>query len=148
MPFGLKNAPVTFQRMMDKILKEHIGEFVTVYLDDIIIYSENFNKHIEHIKKVLEKLEENNLIVKLKKCNFGNRKIEYLGHEIGKNRIKPNEHKIKRIRDMKRPKNAKGIRSFVMLCSYYRRFIKDFSKIAKPMMKLVKKNIPFEWKDE
>ncbi|CAB4403215.1 unnamed protein product [Rhizophagus irregularis] len=88
MPFGLKNAPGTFQRLMDEILKEYIGEFVIVYLDDIMIYSKNFEEHMEHIDKVLNKLRENNLIVKLKKCKFGERNIEFLGHIVGRDGLK------------------------------------------------------------
>jgi hypothetical protein len=84
MPFELTNAPATFQRMMDKTLKEYIGEFVTVYLDDIMIYSKSFEEHIEHIEKVLMKLKEINAVIKLKKCEFGKRNIEFLGHIVGK----------------------------------------------------------------
>jgi hypothetical protein len=84
MPFGLTNAPATFQRMMDKTLKEYIGEFVTVYLDDIMIYLKSFRKHMEHIEKVLKKLKEIDAIIKLKKYEFGKRNIEFLGHIVGK----------------------------------------------------------------
>src|SRR6201999_2667489 len=84
MPFGLKNAPGTFQRLMDEILEEYIREFVTVYLDDIMIYSKDFEEHLEHVNKVLNKLRESNMIAKLKKCQFGLRNINFLGHIVGK----------------------------------------------------------------
>jgi hypothetical protein len=84
MPFGLTNALATFQRIMDKTLKKYIDEFVTVYLNDIMIYSKSFKEHIEHIEKVLIKLEEINAIIKLKKCEFGKKNIEFLGHIVGK----------------------------------------------------------------
>ncbi|GBC41210.2 enzymatic polyprotein, putative [Rhizophagus irregularis DAOM 181602=DAOM 197198] len=148
MPFGLKNAPGTFRRLMDKILKEYIGEFVTVYLDDIMIYSEDFEEHIEHVDKVLSKLRENNMIVKLKKCQFGLRNINFLGHIVGRDGLRPDKEKVEKIENMRRPKTVTEVRSFLGLCSYYRRFIKGFSKIAKPLLNLTKKNEKFEWKEE
>ncbi|GET63040.1 KRAB-A domain-containing protein [Rhizophagus irregularis DAOM 181602=DAOM 197198] len=148
MPFGLKNAPGTFQRLMDKILKEYIGEFVTVYLDDIMIYSEDFEEHIEHVDKVLSKLRENNMIVKLKKCQFGLRNINFLGHIVGRDGLRPDKEKVEKIENMRRPKTVTEVRSFLGLCSYYRRFIKGFSKIAKPLLNLTRKNEKFEWKEE
>ncbi|CAB4418771.1 unnamed protein product [Rhizophagus irregularis] len=148
MPFGLKNAPGTFQRLMDEILKEYIGEFVTVYLDDIMIYSRNFEEHLEHVNRVLNKLKENNMIVKLKKCQFGLRNINFLGHIVGKDGLQPDEKKVEKIKNIKRPETVTEVRSFLGLCSYYRRFIKDFAKIAKPLHNLMKKGTEFEWKEE
>ena len=146
MPFGLKNAPGTFQRVMDEILKECMDDdYVVVYLDDIMIYSESFKEHIRHVEEVLRRIRKASLILKLKKCKFGSDKIEFLGHEIGRNGIKPGELKVKKIKDMERPKTVKDVRSFVMLCSYYRKFVKDFSKISKPLTELVKKDVKFEW---
>jgi hypothetical protein len=144
MPFGLTNAHATFQRMMDKTLKEYIGEFVTVYLDDIIIYSKSFEEHIEHIEKVLMKLREINAIIKLKKYEFGKRNIEFLGHIVGKDGLQPEVKKVEKIKNMKRPESVTEVRSFLGLCSYYRKFMKDFSKIAKPLFNLVKKDNKFE----
>src|SRR6266496_3455120 len=87
MPFRLKNTPLTFQRLMNKILRENIDEFVIVYIDDLLIYSKTFEEHIEHISKVFEKLQEANLIMKLKKCKFYMPNVEFLGHIIGRNRL-------------------------------------------------------------
>ena len=145
MPFGLKNAPGTFQRLMDKVLKDYIGEFVEVYVDDIMIYSKNLEDHIMHIEKVLQKLKEYNLVIKLKKCRFCQKKIEFLGHEIGEEGLKPNFKKIETIEKIREPQTVTEVRSFLGLCSYYRRFVKGFSKIAGPLTELTKKNIPFEW---
>ncbi|GES76231.1 enzymatic polyprotein, putative [Rhizophagus clarus] len=145
MPFGLKNAPGTFQRLMNEILSEYIGEFVVVYIDNIMIYSKSFKEHMEHLEKVLRKLKEKNIILKLKKCKFGERNIEFLGHIVGRDGLKPEEKKIEKIRNMERPRNIKEIRSFLGLCSYYRKFVKDFSRIAKPISNLVRKNVEFKW---
>jgi hypothetical protein len=134
--------------MIDKTLKKYIGEFVTVYLDDIIIYLKSFEEHIEHIEKVLMKLEEINAIIKLKKCEFGKRNIEFLEHIVGKDGLQPEVKKVEKIKNMKRPESVTEIRSFLGLCSYYRKFIKDFSKIAKPLFYLVEKKNEFEWKEE
>jgi hypothetical protein len=148
MPFGLRNAPGTFQRLMDEVLREFIGKFVVVYIDDIMIYSKSFEEHMEHIEKVLNRIREINMVLKLKKCKFGERNIEFLGHIVGKDGLRPDEKKVEKIRNIKRPETVTEVRSFLGLCSYYRRFIKDFSKIAKPLHNLTKKNKIFEWKEE
>ncbi|CAB5199859.1 unnamed protein product [Rhizophagus irregularis] len=148
MPFGLKNAPATFQRLMNNVLYEFIGDFVEVYIDDIMIHSKNFEDHIIHVTKVLQKLREYNLVVKLKKSRFCEQQIEFLGHEIGKDGIKPNSKKVETISKIKEPQTLTELRSFLGLCSYYRRFIKDFSKRAKPLYKLLEKDVPYEWTDE
>ncbi|GET59962.1 enzymatic polyprotein, putative [Rhizophagus irregularis DAOM 181602=DAOM 197198] len=148
MPFGLTNAPATFQRLMDEILEEYINDFVVVYIDDIMIYSENLKDHMEHVEKVLKKLQENNLIIKLKKCRFLERNIEFLGHIVGNDGLRPDDKKIEKIKEMKAPTTVKEVRSFLGLCSYYRKFVKNFSKIARPISDLRKKGIPFIWRRE
>src|SRR5438445_8177084 len=131
MPFGLKNAPPTFQRMMNEILGEWLDEFVVVYIDDIMIYSKTFGEHMEHVEMILKKLKEVNLMLKLKKCKWCEQNIEFLGHVVGSYGLKPNPGKIEKIKDMKRPTKVKEIRAVLGLFSYYRRFVKGFSKIAK-----------------
>ncbi|EXX70442.1 enzymatic polyprotein, putative [Rhizophagus irregularis DAOM 181602=DAOM 197198] len=148
MPFGLKNAPATFQRLMNNVLYDFIGDFVEVYIDDIMIHSKNFEDHIIHVTKVLQKLREHNLVVKLKKSRFCEQQIEFLGHEIGKEGIKPNSKKVETISKIKEPQTLTELRSFLGLCSYYRRFIKDFSKRTKPLYKLLEKDVPYEWTNE
>ena len=145
MPFGLKNAPATFQRLMNEVLYDFIGEFVEVYIDDIMIHSKNFEDHIVHVTKVLEKLKEYNLVIKLKKSKFFEQEIEFLGHEIGREGIKPNAKKVETINNIKEPQTIKELRSFLGLCSYYRRFIKDFAKKARPLYKLLEKEDKLEW---
>ena len=145
MPFGLKNAPPTFQRMMNKILREWLYDFVVVYIDDIMIYSTTFEEHMNHIDKVLGKLHETSLMLKLKKCKWCETDIEFLGHVVGQGGLRPDPSKIEKIKDLKIPTNVKGVRSVLGLCSYYRRFIKGFSKIAKPLNELLQKNRKFVW---
>ena len=147
MPFGLKNAPPTFQRMMNEILGDWLDEFVVVYIDDIMIYSGTFEEHMEHIERVLNKLKECNLMIKLKKCRWCEQNIEFLGHVVGKDGLKPDPSKIEKVKGIKEPTTVTQVRSFLGLCSYYRRFIKGFSKIAKPLNELLKKNKRFEWKE-
>ncbi|GBC54389.2 enzymatic polyprotein, putative [Rhizophagus irregularis DAOM 181602=DAOM 197198] len=148
MPFGLTNAPATFQRVMDEILEEFIDDFVVVYIDDIMIFSENLEDHMEHLEKVLKRLQEHNLIIKLKKCKFLERDIEFLEHIVGNGRLRPDEKKIEKVQGIKEPETVKEVRSFLGLCSYYRKFVENFSKIAKPLTSLVKKETEFIWGEE
>lgn len=147
MPFGLTNAPPTFQRAMDKIFKEYIDEFMNIYIDDIVIYSKTFEEHLEHIEKVLKRLREVNMMIKIKKCSWAKRNVEYLGHIVGNDGLKPSPRLIEKVENMKAPKSKRDVKSFTMLCSYYRKFVKNFSKIAKPMSELLKKDKEFEWEE-
>ncbi|CAB5212247.1 unnamed protein product [Rhizophagus irregularis] len=148
MPFGLKNAPAIFQRTMNKIFKEYLDKFMNVYIDDIIIYSKNWNEHLQHIKIVLEELRKANMMLKLKKCEWAKKNVEYLGHIVGTDGLKPDDKKIEKIKNLKPPKNIKQIREINGLCSYYRKFVKGYSKIVKPIMELTRKNVPFVWTDK
>ncbi|GBC30198.2 uncharacterized protein LOC110064491 [Rhizophagus irregularis DAOM 181602=DAOM 197198] len=148
MPFGLKNAPAIFQRTMNKIFKEYLDKFMNVYIDDIIIYSKNWNEHLQHIKIVLEELRKANMMLKLKKCEWAKKNVEYLGHVVGTDGLKPDNKKIEKIKNLKPPKNIKQIREINGLCSYYRKFVKGYSKIVKPIMKLTRKDVPFVWTDK
>jgi hypothetical protein len=147
MPFGLTNAPPTFQRAMDKAFREYIDEFMNVYIDDIVIYSKSFEEHLEHIEKVLKRLREIDMMIKLQKCNWAKRNVEYLGHIVGNNGLEPSPRLIEKVKNMRVPKNKTDIKSFTMLCSYYRKFIKDFSKVTKPMTELLKKDNEFKWEE-
>ncbi len=148
MPFGLKNALALFQRMMNYILQEYLDDFVAVYLDDIIIYSKTFEKHIKHVTKVLKKLREANLMIKLRKCKFFKAEISFLRYIVGRYRLKSDSEKIKKIKKLPILIDLTNLRSALELFSYYRRFIKNFSKIVKLMNKLLKKEIPFIWINE
>ncbi|UYV70128.1 K02A2.6-like, partial [Cordylochernes scorpioides] len=147
MPFGLCNAPATFERIMDNVLKNIKWKFCLCYLDDAIIYSPDFTTHLGRIEAVLKCFRESNLRLNGKKCRFGFEEIEILGHVTSKHGIKPADHNVKAIRDFPRPSKTKEIQSFIGLCSYYRKFIKNFSRIADPLFKLTRKDSPFIWSE-
>lgn len=138
LPFGLKNAPAIFQRMIDDVLKEYIGKICYVYIDDIIIFGKSETEHLENIDKVLSKLEEANLKINLDKTEFLKTETEFLGFLITSEGIKPDEKKIRAIKNIKPPDNLKDLKSFIGLTSYYRRFIKDFAKVVKPLTNLTR----------
>ncbi|GET61786.1 retroviral-like aspartic protease 1 [Rhizophagus irregularis DAOM 181602=DAOM 197198] len=120
----------------------------TAFIYDIIIYSKNWNEHLQHIKIVLEELRKANMMLKLKKCEWAKKNVEYLGHIVGTDGLKPDDKKIEKIKNLKPPKNIKQIREINGLCSYYRKFVKGYSKIVKPIMELTRKNVPFVWTDK
>ncbi|UYV70416.1 hypothetical protein LAZ67_7002937 [Cordylochernes scorpioides] len=148
MPFGLKNAPSTFQRINQHIIGNLLWNGVCNYQDDILIYSSTFKDHIELMKKIFDKLKENNIKLKLKKCSFAKQEIRYLGHIIGHNKIKPDPEKTKAINEFPQPKTVKQVRQFLGLAGYYRKFIPKFSEIADPLTSLTRKNNLFKWTTE
>ncbi|UYV65660.1 hypothetical protein LAZ67_3004992, partial [Cordylochernes scorpioides] len=145
MPFGLCNAPATFERNMENMLGNLRWQICLCYLDEVIIYSSDFSTHLKRIEAVLKCFREANLKLNNKKCQFAFEELEILGHITNQHGIKPAEHNIKAIRDFPRPKKIKEVQSFLGMCSYYRKFIKGFSKIADPLTSLIKKNVPFTW---
>ena len=145
MPFGLKNAPPTFQRLMNKVLDGYINKFVVVYIDDIMIYSKTFEEHIEHLEKVFQRLVEANLMVKFKKCKFCLQNIEFLGHIVGRDGLQVDPKKVEKMKKLPAPKNLKEVRGIMGLLGYYRKFVPNFSKIAKPINQLLKKEEEFKW---
>ncbi|UYV61958.1 hypothetical protein LAZ67_1007166, partial [Cordylochernes scorpioides] len=145
MPFGLCNAPATFERNMENMLGNLRWQICLCYLDDVIIYSSDFSTHLKRIEAVLKCFREANLKLNNKKCQFAFEELEILGHITNQHGIKPAEHNIKAIRDFPRPKKIKEVQSFLGMCSYYRKFIKGFSKIADPLTSLIKMNVPFTW---
>ena len=145
MPFGLTNAPATFQRLMDRILRNEIEEFVQVYLDDIIIYSKSWEEHLGHIQIILERLEEAGLKLGRDKCFFGKTELEFLGHIITREGIKPNPDKVAKVKNWPIPTDKTKVRGFLGLVGYYRRFIKNFSDIAKPLYNVSGSTRIFGW---
>ncbi|UYV66441.1 hypothetical protein LAZ67_4001687 [Cordylochernes scorpioides] len=145
MPFGLCNAPATFERNMENMLGNLRWQICLCYLDDVIIYSPDFPTHLKRLEAVFRCFRESNLILNDKKCRFVFEELEILGYITSKHGIKPAEHNIKAIRNFPRPTKVKEVQSFLGMCSYYRKFIKDFSKIADPLTNLIKKSVSFTW---
>ena len=143
-PFGLAQAPASFQELMTGVLKD--VPFAMAHLDDIIIYSSTPEEHLEHIRTVFEKLHHAKLSMKLSKCHFFTKEIQYLGHIPGMEGIKPLPAKTEAIRAMHSPVNPKQVRAFLGLVGYYRKFIKNFAKIVKPLTMLTRIDVRFEWK--
>ena len=145
MPFGLCNAPATFQSLMNRVLQGYVDDFVLVYLDDILIYSETEHQHLDHLTAVLQRLRDHKLYARPHKCSFLQTEIRWLGHVIGHGRVQVDPDKTTAIRDWPTPRNLTELRSFVGLASYYRRFIHKFSKIASPLTDLTRKDLAFAW---
>lgn len=147
MPFGLKNAPSTFQRVMDNILREYLYKFCFVYMDDVVIFSKSLHDHLIHIKQIFSKFREFNLKVQLDKSEFLCKEVAFLGHIITPEGIKPNPSKIKAVQEYPLPKTVKEIKSFLGLVGYYRRFIQNFAKILTPFTRCLKKGTKIDTKD-
>ena len=145
LPFGLMNAPGTFQAFVNDILRDYLDDFVVVYLDDILIFSESLEVHTEQVKKVLEKLEAAGICLKLEKCAFDKQEVSFLGFVIGVNGISMDPAKVAAIQEWATPKSAFDIQVFLGLANFYRRFVKNYSKIATPLTALLKKNARFHW---
>ncbi|KAG9454329.1 hypothetical protein H6P81_007233 [Aristolochia fimbriata] len=148
MPFGLSNAPSTFMRLMNHVLREFLGKFVVVYFDDILIYSKFLDDHILHIRVVLEALRKERLYANLKKCFFCNDKVVFLGFVVSSKGVEVDLEKVKAIQEWPTPMSASEIRSFHGLASFYRRFVKKFSTISAPLNEVVKRTIAFKWGKE
>jgi hypothetical protein len=145
MSFGLTNAPAYFMYLMKKVFMEYLDKFVMVFIDDILIFSKTEEEHEKHLRMVLEKLRSNQLYAKLSKCEFWLTEVTFLRHVISAGGISVDPSKVKDVLNRMPPMNASEVRSFLGLAGYYRRFIKDFYKIAKPMARLLKKNKDFDW---
>lgn len=148
MPFGLKNALATFQRLMDQVLTGLQGTELFVYLDDIVLYASSLREHKIKFDKLAERLRSANLKLQPDKCEFLRKEVGYLEHIIGRDGVKPDPSKISAVKEFLRPRNAKNIKQFLGLAGYYRRFIPNFSKAARPLTDLLKKDEEFRWKEE
>ncbi|EEB88864.1 hypothetical protein MPER_13114 [Moniliophthora perniciosa FA553] len=148
MPMGLSNAPSVFQRFMNDIFHDMVDICVIVYLDDILIYSDNEEEHERHVKEVFRRLEKNDLHLKLKKCEFHTKEVEYLGVIVTPNGVRMDPSKVKVIRDWPVPTNLKELQAFLGFANFYRRFIDNYSGIVKPLTTLTSKNKSWEWTKE
>jgi hypothetical protein len=150
MPFGLTNTPATFQTLINNIFRDLLDVCVIVYLDDILVYSKNKNKHEQHLQQVLQHLKDNQLYARLSKCTFFTNSIEYLGHIIDKDDLRPNPQLVQALMNFPQPKTLKKLQSFLGLANYYRKFIVNFSHIALPFTNATRNNTqsnlrPIEW---
>lgn len=145
LPFGLTNAPATFQKTMNSILKDILWKSAISYIDDIIIFSNSLEQHIIHLKEFFEIIKQANLTFKLSKCKIGMTELPFLGYVISHNSIKPDPEKIIKIKQFPSPTNLDTLRTFIGIISYYRRFIKDVATISEPLNRLLRKDTPFVW---
>ncbi|MCG8035390.1 MAG: DDE-type integrase/transposase/recombinase [Candidatus Thiodiazotropha taylori] len=156
LPFGLNNAPATYQRLMEMCLGDYNMKICAIYLDDLIIFSNSLEEHLKRLSMVLKRLKECNLKLNPKKCKFMQRKVKYVGHIVSESGVEADPEKIDKVVNWPVPSNAEEVRKFTSFAGYYRRFVKDFSKIAKPLIDLhpgtpkkkgkpAKPGKPFKW---
>jgi len=140
--FGMTNSPATFQAMMNEILRDLINEGkVAAFVDDMLVGTETEKRHNKIVEEVLKRLEENDLYIKPEKCVWKVRRVRFLEVVIGPNSIEMEKVKVNRVLSWPMPKNVKDVRKFLGLANYYRRFIKDFTKVARPMNMLTRKDV-------
>ena len=145
MPFGLSNAPATYQRLMDKILKFGLNTFCCVYLDDVLVYSETFEAHLNHVYRCIVAMRDAGLLLKARKCSFFDHIVEYLGHIVGNGEMRMTMKKVRQILDFPIPTSVQLVQSFLGVTGYYRKFIRNFGPRVAPLHDLTKKGINFEW---
>lgn len=145
MPFGLQNSPISFQTLMANVLRDLNWKSVSVYVDDILIFSNSFEQHLKHLEQVFKRLKEANLKLQPTKCHFAVKKLKFLGHIISKNGIEVDPEKTKAMSEFPTPKTQKQVRSFLGMANYYRRFISNFAKIVTPLNALLSKEKKWEW---
>lgn len=148
MSFGLTGAPATFQGAMNKTLASVLRKCALVFFDDILIYSPTLESHIEHLQNVFQLLQEDQWLVKLSKCSFAQQQVSYMGHVIGVNGVATEPSKIQDVQNWVVPHSVMKLRGFLGLAGYYRKFVKNFGVISKPLTNLLRKGVSFKWTDE
>jgi transposase InsO family protein len=153
MPFGLCNAPATFQRLMDAVILPEYREFIETYIDDLMTHSSSFEDHLKHLDILLSSLRKHKLVVKLSKCKFAQKEVKFLGHVISCNQIKTNPEAVAAISNWSRPmgegkKAVTAVRGFLGMAGWYRKFIPHFADITKPLVHLTKNEVKWEWTKE
>ena len=146
--FGLCNAGACFERLMECVLAGLNWQICLLYLDDVIIFAETFDEHLKRLEQVIAKINEHNLKISPSKCSFFQEKVNFLGHVVSGEGISTDPEKIAAVTRWPIPKSVHDVRSFLGICSYYRRFIKNFSEIARPLYKLTEKGEKFKWSQE
>ena len=145
MSFGLTNAPAHFIYLMNSVFMPELDKFVVVFIDDILIFFKNEEEHAEHLRIMVQRMRERKLYAKFSKCDFWLKEVQFLGHIISDKGISVDPIKIQDVLNWKTPESVPEIRSFLGLAWYYRWFVPDFSKIAIPMIELLKKGVKFNW---
>lgn len=148
LPFGLNISGSEFQKSMDIVLGPLLQSFVTIYVDDILITSENESSHYEHIKMVLERFEKYNVTINIDKCQFFRKQVSFLGHIISTEGIKMDTDKIKTIQDFKTPSKKKEIQSYLGFLNFYRKYVKKFAHIIEPLIELTRNNVKWKWEEK
>ena len=148
MPFGLCNAPSTFMQMMHDVLRPLLDSCVIVFLDDILIYSSTEEQHYKDVSAVFDLLRQHQLRVKITKCDFFKDEVEFLGHRVGRGLVQMCSSKIAAIADWPTPASVHDVRSFLGLCGYYRKFVRNFSGVANALYALTKNDAVFAWSEE
>lgn len=148
-PFGLKISPAVFQRVLANIIRRNnLHEFCSNYIDDILIFSKNFEDHLHHIKKVIRIIKQEGFLLKLSKCEFAKKSVKYLGHIIENNTVRPHHDNLKSIREFPIPQNRKNVRQFLGKINFYYKYIPNSIKLLEPIHNLLKKNTHFQWTNE
>ena len=148
MPFGLCNAPATFQRVMNEIFHDLIGKTMHVYIDNVTIYTKTFKEHMDTLQEVMRRIMKHGMFLKPKKCTIATHELHMLGHIISQEGIKTDPAKISAVSNYPAPTSKTEVQAFMGLAGYYRHFIPNCSKIAEPINRTLKKDVPFKWTDE
>ena len=145
LPFGLSNAPPTFQGLMHRLFEKEVYRTVLIFLDDVLAFSKTDDEHLANLRNVFQIFRVANLKLKPKKCRLFQSQVVYLGHIIDAKGTSPNPDKVRAVKEWKQPVTVTDVRSFIGFCNYYRKFIKDFAEIAQPLHALTKENMRFSW---
>lgn len=149
LPYGLKTSPAVFQRTLANIIRRNnLQDFCANYIDDILIFSKNFEEHLEHLKKVIQVIKQEGFLLKLSKCEFAKDSVKYLGHIIGNNIIKPHQDNLISIKEFPKPKNRKNVRQFLGKINFYHKYIPNSVKLLEPLHSLLKINTQFQWTEK
>jgi len=147
-PFGIKSIPSLWSRLADLVFKGLKWQIMNLYMDDLLVYSRDFETHVRDVETVLQRAASANLVINISKCSWCQEELDFLGFVVGRNGVKPNPAKIKAMTDFPCPKDVSSLRSFLSLASYYRRFVRSFSSVAAPLNALLCKGVPWMWGDE
>ena len=140
-PFGVTNAPAQFMNLMNDVLAQYLDDFVLVFLDDILVFSNSLEEHAEHLRKVFTELRRHHLFAKASKCEIQTSSVEFLGQWVTPRGMTPTEEKLRAVQEWEAPANVKGVRSFLGFANYYRRFVYKFAEVAHPLTELTKKDV-------